>query len=184
MTGCLLSGALRFPAKETVDLLHEAGIRHVVMLTGDSRNTAAAIAETLGIDDYRAEVLPEDKAAFIRGMQEKGQSIIMIGDGINDAPALSLADAGVAVGSGASVAREVADITIAAEDLREILLLRRLSEKLMKRIDRNYRFVMGFNGCLIALGAFGLLPAATSALLHNGSTILLSMDCLTPLLKN
>ncbi|MBQ3459860.1 MAG: heavy metal translocating P-type ATPase [Solobacterium sp.] len=175
---------LRPEAKETVDLLHEAGIRHVVMLTGDSRNTAAAIAETLGIDDYRAEVLPEDKAAFIRSMQEKGQSIIMIGDGINDAPALSLADAGIAVGSGASVAREVADITIAAEDLREILLLRRLSEKLMKRIDRNYRFVMGFNGCLIALGAFGLLPAATSALLHNGSTILLSMDCLTPLLKN
>lgn len=135
MTGCLLSGALWFPAKEIVGLLHEAGIRHVVMLTGDSRNTAAAIAETLGIDDYRAEVLPEDKAAFIRSMQEKGQSIIMIGDGINDAPALSLADAGIAVGSGASVAREVADITIAAKDLREILLLRRLSEKLMKRVS-------------------------------------------------
>ncbi|MBE6128488.1 MAG: heavy metal translocating P-type ATPase [Erysipelotrichaceae bacterium] len=175
---------LRPEAKETVDLLHEAGISHVVMLTGDSRNTAAAIAGTLGIDDYRAEVLPEDKAAFIRGMQEQGRSIIMIGDGINDAPALSLADAGIAVGSGASVAREVADITIAAEDLREVLLLRKLSEKLMKRINRNYRFVMGFNSALIVLGAFGLLPPATSALLHNGSTLLLSMDCLTPLLKN
>ncbi len=175
---------LRPEAKETVDLLHKAGIRHVIMLTGDSRNTAAAIAQTLGIDDYRAEVLPEDKAAFIRSMQEQGQSIIMIGDGINDAPALSLADAGIAVGSGASVAREVADITIAAEDLREVLLLRQLSEKLMKRIDRNYRFVMGFNSTLIVLGAFGLLPPATSALLHNGSTLLLSMDCLTPLLKS
>ncbi len=173
---------LRPEAKEMVDLLHEAGIRHVVMLTGDNRNTAAAIAEELGIDDYRAEVLPEDKAAFIRGAQEQGQSIIMIGDGINDAPALSLADVGIAIGSGASVAREVADVTIAAEDLRELVLLRKLSQKLMERIDRNYRFVMGFNGGLIALGAFGLLPPATSALLHNGSTLLLSMDCLTPLL--
>ncbi len=174
---------LRPDAKETIDLLHKAGIRRIVMLTGDNHNTAAAIAETLDIDEYRAEALPEDKAAFIRGVQEQGQNIIMIGDGINDAPALSLADVGIAVGSGAGVAREVADITIAAEDLRELLLLRRLSEKLMKRIDRNYRFVMGFNGSLIALGAFGLLSPAVSALLHNGSTLLLSMDCLTPLLK-
>ncbi len=174
---------LRPEAKEMVDLLHETGIRHVVMLTGDNRNTAASIAEELGIDDYRAEVLPEDKAAFIRAMQEAGQSIVMIGDGINDAPALSLADAGIAIGSGASVAREVADITIAAEDLRELVLLRKLSEKLMGRIDRNYRFVMGFNGSLIALGALGLLSPAAAALLHNGSTLLLSMDCLTPLLK-
>lgn len=173
---------LRPEAKEMVDLLHETGIRHIVMLTGDNRNTAAVIAESLGIDDFRAEVLPEDKAEYIRTMQEQGQSIIMIGDGINDAPALSLADVGIAIGSGAGVAREVADITIAAEDLRELVLLRELSQKLMGRIDRNYRFVMGFNGALIALGAFGLIPPATSALLHNGSTILLSMDCLTPLL--
>ncbi len=173
---------LRPEAAEIVDLLHEAGINRVVMLTGDNRSTAAAIAGKLGIDEYRAEVLPEDKAAFIRSRQEEGRSVVMIGDGINDAPALSLADVGIAIGNGASIAREVADITIAAEDLRELVLLRRLSQKLMGRIDRNYRFVMGFNGSLIALGAFGLLPPAVSALLHNASTLLLGMDCLTPLL--
>ncbi|MCR4668794.1 MAG: heavy metal translocating P-type ATPase [Clostridia bacterium] len=179
-----INDPLRPEAGEMTALLYESGIRHIVMLTGDNQNTARAIAEKLGIDDYRAEVLPEDKAAFIRDMQEQGRRIIMIGDGINDTPALSLADAGIAIGSGAGVAREVADITIAAEDLRELVLLRKLSRKLMERIDRNYRFVMGFNGALIALGAFGLLPPAVSALLHNGSTILLSMDCLTPLLPN
>lgn len=173
---------LRGEAAETVDLLHEAGIRHVVMLTGDNRNTAAAIAGKLGIDAYQAEVLPEDKAGYIRNMQNEGRSVIMIGDGINDTPALSLADVGVAIGSGAGTAREVADITIAAEDLRELLLLRQLSQKLMERIDRNYRLVMGFNGGLIALGAIGLLPPAVSALLHNASTLLLGLDCLTPLL--
>jgi P-type E1-E2 ATPase len=167
-----------------VDQLHEAGIGRVVMLTGDNRNTAAAIARTLGIDEFSAEVLPEDKAAYIRDMQEQGRSVIMIGDGINDAPALSMADVGIAIGSGAGVAREVADITIAAEDLRELVILRTLSRKLMSRIDRNYRFVMGFNGGLIALGAVGVLPPATSAMLHNGSTLLLSMNCLTPLLDS
>ena len=174
---------LRPEAKEMIDQLHKGGIANIVMLTGDNRSVAASIAEELGIDEYRAEVLPEDKAAFITGMQEQGQSIVMIGDGINDAPALSMADVGIAIGSGAGVAREVADVTIAAEDLRELLLLRKLSQKLMERIDRNYRFVMGFNGSLIALGAFGLLSPAASALLHNGSTLLLSMDCLTPLLS-
>ena len=173
---------LRPEAKEIVDLLHASGIRKVVMLTGDSRGTAAAITNKLCIDDFRAEVLPEDKAAFIRTEQEKGCKVVMIGDGINDAPALSLADVGIAIGSGASIAREVADVTIAAEDLRELVLLRKLSKKLMGRIDRNYRFVMGFNGALIALGAVGVLPPATSALLHNSSTLLLSMDCLKPLL--
>ena len=177
-----ISDPLRPEAREMTALLYESGIRHIVMLTGDNQSTACAIAEELGIDDYRAEVLPEDKAAFIHAMQEQGRRIIMIGDGINDTPALSFADVGIAIGSGAGVAREVADITIAAEDLRELALLRRLSQKLMDRIDRNYRFVMSFNGGLIALGAFGLLSPAASALLHNGSTILLSMDCLTPLL--
>ena len=173
---------LRPEAEEIVELLHQAGIGKAVMLTGDSRNTAAAIAKALQIDDYRAEVLPEDKAAYIKAEQTQGRTVVMIGDGINDAPALSLADVGVAIGSGATTAREVADITIAAEDLRELVLLRRLSEKLMQRIGRNYRFVMGFNSALIFLGALGLLPPATSALLHNSSTLLLSMDCLTPLM--
>ena len=173
---------LRPEAEEIVELLHQAGIGKTVMLTGDSRNTAAAIAKTLQIDDYRAEVLPEDKAAYIKAEQTQGRTVVMIGDGINDAPALSLADVGIAIGSGATIAREVADITIAAEDLRELVLLRRLSEKLMQRIGRNYRFVMSFNGALIFLGALGLLPPATSALLHNSSTLLLSMDCMTPLL--
>ena len=168
--------------REMTALLYETGIRHIVMLTGDNQRTAHAIARELCIDDYRAEVLPEDKAAFIRTLQEQGRRVIMIGDGINDTPALSLADAGVAIGSGAGAAREVADITIAAEDLREMVLLRKLSQKLMGRINRNYRFVMGFNGALIALGALGILPPAASVLLHNGSTILLGMDCLTPLL--
>ena len=174
---------LRPEAEEIVELLHQAGIGKAVMLTGDSRNTAATIAKTLQIDDYRAEVLPEDKAAYIKAEQAQGCTVVMIGDGINDAPALSLADVGIAIGSGATIAREVADITIAAEDLRELVLLRRLSEKLMQRIGRNYRFVMSFNGALIFLGALGLLPPATSALLHNSSTLLLSMDCLTDLLS-
>jgi len=173
---------LRPEAAEVMALLHEAGIGKTVMLTGDSRNTAAAIAGELGLDDFHAEVLPEDKARYIQAEQAQNRTVVMIGDGINDAPALSLADVGIAIGNGATIAREVADITIAAEDLRELVLLRRLSEKLMHRIDRNYRFVMGFNGTLIALGALGVLPPATSALLHNSSTLLLSMDCLTNLL--
>ncbi len=173
---------LRPEAREIVKLLHEAGIGKTVMLTGDSRNTAAALAGELGLDDFHAEVLPEDKARYIQEEHAQNRTVVMIGDGINDAPALSLADVGIAIGSGATIAREVADITIAAEDLRELVLLRRLAEKLMRRIGRNYRFVMGFNGALIALGALGLLPPATSALLHNSSTLLLSLDCLTDLL--
>lgn len=177
-----INDPLRPEAREMTEQLYKTGIDHIVMLTGDNKGMARAIAEELGIDDYRAEVLPEDKADFIRAMHRQGRSVIMIGDGINDTPALSLSNVGVAIGSGAGVAREVADVTIAAEDLRELVLLRKLSQKLMERIDRNYRFVMGFNGALIILGAFGLLAPATSAILHNGSTILLSMDCLTPLM--
>ncbi|MBQ4507218.1 MAG: HAD-IC family P-type ATPase [Firmicutes bacterium] len=135
-----------------------------------------------GIDDHRAEVLPEDKSSYIASEHEAGRTVIMIGDGINDAPALSLADVGIAVGSGAVIAREAADVTISAEDLRELAWLKRLSDALMRRIDRNYRFVMGFNGALILLGAFGVLAPSVSALLHNTSTVLLSMDCLTGLL--
>ena len=173
---------LRPEAKKTVELLHRTGISKTVMLTGDSRNTAEAIAQQLGIDDYHSEVLPEDKARYIQKEQAKGHTVVMIGDGINDAPALSLADVGIAIGSGATIAREVADITIAAEDLQELVLLRQLSDKLMLRIGRNYRFVMGFNSALILLGALGVLAPSTSALLHNSSTLLLSMDCLTNLL--
>ena len=173
---------LRPEARETVALLHEAGLGRVVMLTGDSQTAAAAAAAELGLDDYRAEVLPEDKARYIQEEQAQGRTVVMIGDGINDAPALSLADVGVAMVSGAGIAREVADVTVAGTDLRELAVLRLLSERLMRRIGRNYRFVMGFNGGLIALGALGVLPPAASALLHNASTLLLGMDCMTALL--
>ena len=178
-----ISDPLRPEAKSALAALHDAGIDKAVMLTGDSRSTAAAIASELGIDDYRAEVLPEDKADYIRSEQASGRTVLMIGDGINDTPALSLADVGIAVGSGAVIAREVADVTIAAEDLHELVWLKRLSDALMSRIHRNYRFVMGFNGALILLGALGLLPPAVSALMHNASTLLLSMNCLTDLLE-
>ena len=154
------------------------------LLSRRYRRTAEAVADELGIDEYRAEVLPEDKADFIKAEHEAGRTVIMIGDGINDTPALSLADVGIAVGSGAVIAREVADVTITADDLRELVWLKHLSNALMQRINRNYRFVMGFNGALILLGAAGLLAPAASALLHNTSTILLSMDCLTQLLDD
>ena len=173
---------LRPEAGKTIASLHEAGLKKAVMLTGDNKHTAAAIARQLGLDECLAEVLPEDKAAYISAEQADGRTVVMIGDGINDTPALSLADVGIAVGSGAVIAREVADVTIAAEDLRELVYLKRLSDRLMKRIYRNYRFVIGFNGTLILLGALGLLAPAASALLHNTSTLLLSMNCMTNLM--
>ena len=178
-----ISDPLREEAVDAVRALHAAGIRRIVMLTGDSYRTAAAVALQLGLDDFRAEVLPEDKAAFIRAEQEAGHRVIMIGDGINDTPALSLADVGIAVGSGAVIAREVSDVTIAAENLFELVWLRQLSDRLMSRIRRNYRFVMGFNGALIVLGALGVLAPAASALLHNGSTLLLSLSCMSGLME-
>ena len=177
-----ISDPLRPEAASAIEALHEKGIGKTVMLTGDNRRVAEAIAGQLGIDEYQAEILPEDKAAYIQKERNDGRTVIMIGDGINDTPALSMADVGIAVGSGAVIAREVADVTVAAEDLHELVWLKCLSDALMRRIHRNYRFVMGFNGSLILLGAFGLLAPATSALLHNISTILLSMDCLTDLL--
>lgn len=177
-----ISDPLRPEARHAVMALHGEGISKAVMLTGDNHRIAEVIASELGIDEYRAEVLPEDKADYIKAEHEAGRTVIMIGDGINDTPALSLADVGIAVGSGAVIAREVADVTIAAEDLHELAWLKRLSDALMRRINRNYRFVMGFNGALIVFGALGLLPPAASALLHNTSTILLSMNCLTELL--
>ena len=179
-----ISDPLRPEAKKAIEALHREGIAKAVMLTGDNRKVAAAIADQLGIDDFRAEVLPEDKAGYIRNEQDEGRKVIMIGDGINDTPALSLADVGIAVGDGAVIAREVADVTIAAEDLNELVWLKKLSDALMSRIGRNYRFIMSFNGALIALGAFGILPPATSALLHNTSTLLLSLNSMTGLLED
>lgn len=177
-----ISDPLRPEAAEILSLLHQNGIQKTMMLTGDYQSTAAAIAAELGVDEVHAEVLPEDKARFLREEQEQGRTVMMVGDGINDAPALSLADVGIAVGSGAAIAREVADITIAADDLRELVYLKRLSDRLMERIHRNYRFVMGFNGGLILLGALGILSPASSALLHNSSTVLLSLHSMTNLL--
>ena len=173
---------LRREAKAAVRALHDCGIDKVVMMTGDSRRTAEAVAAEVGVDEVFAEVLPEDKAAYIRSEKAAGRKVIMIGDGVNDSPALSEADAGIAIATGAAIAREIADITISSEDLFELVTLRRLSEALMDRIHRNYRFIVGFNCSLIALGVAGILPPATSALLHNLSTLAVSMKSMMNLL--
>ena len=177
----LISDPLRDEAKSVIEALHGLGIKRCVMMTGDSGRTAKAIAEEVGVDEYHAEVLPEDKAEYIRRSKAEGHKVIMIGDGINDSPALSEADCGIAISDGAAIAREIADVTIAADDLTELVKLRRLSALLMKRINSNYRFVMGFNGALIALGFFGILQPATSALMHNASTIAISLKSMTDL---
>ena len=173
---------LRREAKAAVRALHDCGIDKVVMMTGDSRRTAEAVAAEVGVDEVFAEVLPEDKAAYIRSEKAAGRKVIMIGDGVNDSPALSEADAGIAIATGAAIAREIADITISSEDLFELVTLRRLSEALMDRIHRNYRFIVSFNCSLIALGVAGILPPATSSLLHNLSTLAVSMKSMTNLL--
>ena len=172
---------LRREAREAVRALHESGFTNVVMMTGDNRRTAEAVAAEVGVDAVYAEVLPEDKAAFIRSEKAAGHTVIMVGDGVNDSPALSEADAGVAISTGAAIAREIADITIASEDLFELVTLRRLSQALMARIHRNYRFIVGFNLSLILLGVAGLLPPTTSALLHNMSTLGISLKSMTDL---
>ena len=173
---------LRPEASAVLNTLRKLGVSRLVMMTGDSERTAAAIAGQLGVDEYHSEVLPEDKAAFVEAERSAGRTVVMIGDGINDAPALSAADVGIAISDGAAIAREIADITIAADDLFELGTLRLLSCALMDRVDRDYRFIMGFNGSLIALGAMGLLPPAVSALLHNLSTLLVSIKSMTHLL--
>ena len=175
---------IREEAPAVIDWLHELGVSKICMMTGDSQRTAGAVARQLKLDGYYAEVLPEDKASFIRREQEAGRRVIMLGDGINDTPALSEADAGIAVSSGAAIAREVADITISADSLYSIAALRELSMKLMLRININYGVIIGFNGSLIALGAFGLLMPATSALLHNISTIVIGLHGTTRLLND
>ncbi len=175
---------LRSEAHAAVQALHDCGITKVVMMTGDNRRTAEAVARQVGVDAVFAEVLPEDKAAFIREEKAKGRTVIMVGDGVNDSPALSEADAGIAISTGAAIAREIADITIASEDLFELVTLRQLSEALMRRIHRNYRFIVGFNFSLIVLGVAGLLPPTTSALLHNMSTLGISLKSMTDLLPD
>ena len=162
--------------------LRRAGFKRIVMMTGDSDRTAKAVAAKVGVDEYRSEVLPEDKAAFVRAEHEAGRKVVMIGDGVNDAPALSEADAGVAVSSGAAIAREIADITITTEDLHALLTMKLISDALMKRIHSNYRFIISFNLGLIILGVAGVLPPATSALLHNISTLCIGLKSMTNLL--
>ena len=175
---------LRREARAAVAALHECGFTNVVMMTGDNRKTAEAVAAEVGVDAVYAEVLPEDKAAFIHQQREKGHTVIMVGDGVNDSPALSEADAGIAISTGAAIAREIADITIASEDLFALVTLRRLGEGLMRRIHRNYRFIVGFNFSLIVLGVAGILPPTTSALLHNMSTLGISLRSMTNLLPD
>ena len=173
---------LRAEAKDAIRALHDCGIRKVVMMTGDNRRTAACVAEEVGVDEFHAEVLPEDKADFIRRERAAGHTVIMIGDGVNDSPALSEADAGIAISTGAAIAREISDITITSEDLFQLVTLRRISQSLMDRIHRNYRFIVGFNLGLILLGVAGILPPTTSALLHNASTLGISLKSMTDLL--
>ena len=159
--------------KQTLDDLRANGIDKIVMMTGDSERTAKAVAEKLGIDEYYAEVMPEDKAMFIKKMQTDGNSVIMVGDGINDSPALSKADVGIAISSGAAIAREIADITVSSDDLNSLVTLKEISNLLMARIRSNYRSIMSFNTALIVLGVVGIIPPTTSAFLHNASTLLL-----------
>lgn len=174
---------LRTEAKDAVAMLHQCGIKNIVMMTGDSHRTAQAVATEVGVDEYYSEVLPEDKAEFIRSKKASGHTVIMIGDGVNDSPALSEADVGIAISTGAAIAREIADITIASDKLFALVTLRKLSEALMKRINRNYRFIVGFNFSLIVLGVLGILPPTTSALLHNLSTLGISIKSMTDLLS-
>lgn len=174
---------LRSEAKDAIAALHKCGISKVVMMTGDNKKTAKAVAKIVGVDEYYAEVLPEDKADFIRSEKAKGRKVIMIGDGVNDSPALSEADAGIAINTGAAIAKEISDITIASENLFEIVTLRKLSEALMSRIHRNYRFIVSFNLMLIILGVSGVILPTTSALFHNMSTLGISLKSMTNLLE-
>lgn len=173
---------LRPEAAEIIRQLKKAGLKKIVMMTGDSERTAKAIAKKVGVDEYYAEVLPEDKTNFVEKEKAEGRKVIMIGDGINDSPALSAADVGIAISEGAEIAREIADITVAADDLAEILVLRMLSNRLMKRIHKNYRFIVTFNAGLILLGVGGILQPTTSALLHNTSTLYIGLKSMGNLL--
>lgn len=174
---------LRPEAPQVLQNLRKAGFKQLVMMTGDSERTAAAVAAKIGVDKFYAEVLPEDKARFVKEAKQSGHRVVMVGDGINDSPALSEADAGVAIAEGADIAREIADITISAHDLQQLVVLKEISTLLMKRVQFNYDFVITFNAGLIGLGVLGILPPATTALLHNGSTIAISLHSMTDLME-
>lgn len=176
-----ISDPLREEAREVLAALRTLGISNTVMLTGDSHRTAAAIASQVGVDDFRSGVLPTDKAEYVARLRQQGHTVLMVGDGINDSPALSESDAGIAISDGAAIAREIADITIAADSLWELVELRRIAMALMARIHSNYRFVIGFNGSLIALGAAGIISPAASATLHNVSTLGVSLRSMSAL---
>ena len=173
---------LREEAAAVVRKLKETGISKVVMMTGDSDRTEKAIAARVGVDEYYSEVLPEDKASFVEEEKKAGRKVIMIGDGINDSPALSAADIGIAISDGAEIAREIADITVGADGLNELVTLKLISDGLMKRIHKNYRFIVGFNTGLIVLGVAGILQPATSALLHNTSTLMIGLKSMQDIL--
>ena len=173
---------LRPEASRVLRALRGLGITNTVMMTGDSERTAAAIAKQVGVDHFFAEVLPEDKANFVQKAKAEGHTVVMIGDGINDSPALSAADIGIAINSGAAIAREIADVTIKADSLEELVVLKAIANSLQKRVHANYRFVLTFNSALIALGALGILQPASSAMLHNLSTIGISLKSMTNLL--
>ena len=177
-----IADPLREEAAEVLRQLRGLGIQKAVMMTGDNDRTASVIAKQVGVDAYYAEVLPEDKARFVDAEKAAGRTVIMLGDGINDSPALSAADVGIAISDGAAIAREIADITIAADSLRELVTLKAIANGLQHRTRANYRFIMSFNSMLIVLGAMGILPPATSALLHNASTLGVSLKSMTNLL--
>ena len=175
---------LRKEAKSVLEKLKKLGITKTVMMTGDNEKTARAIALEVGVDEYYASVLPEDKANFVEQEKKNGKTVIMIGDGINDSPALSAADCGIAISDGAAIAREIADITIAADDLNELVVLKEIANGLNNRVDRNYRFVLGFNSALIVAGVAGLIAPTLSALLHNTSTVAISLASMTDIRKS
>lgn len=181
-TVILISDPLRKEAVGVIQDLKALGIDKVVMMTGDNKKTAHAVARMVGVDEFHAEVLPEDKASFIKEEHRLGRKVIMVGDGINDSPALSEADAGIAISAGAAIAKEVADITIQEGDLYELVILKKLSNRLMKRIHSNYNFIIGFNAMLIAFGLAGIMTPSNSALFHNISTIATGLKSMTPLI--
>ena len=173
---------LREEASAVINSLKKAGITKVVMMTGDSERTAKAIAKRVGVDEYYSEVLPEDKAKFVAREKAEGRKVIMVGDGINDSPALSAADVGIAISDGAALAREIADVTVGSDDLYEIVTLKAISNGLMKRIHKNYRMIVGINTALIVLGVGGIVQPTTSALLHNTSTLLIGLKSMQNLI--